>query len=150
MNQPWICMCSLSQSPLPPPSPSHPSGSSQCTTPEHLSHASVGEGEGGMFRKNSIETSILSRVKQILVLSLHKSPFPSSVPLCLLLMMAISFIFTFQNPAVCQGPAWVSYPSWWCPKPLSVVTFLHSCAPVWKGILYLCFITWPSTLSRAY
>ena len=26
--------------PLPPPSPSHPSGSSQCTGPEHLSHAS--------------------------------------------------------------------------------------------------------------
>ena len=26
---------------------------------------SVGEGEGGMFRENSIETSILSRVKQI-------------------------------------------------------------------------------------
>ena len=26
--------------PLPPPSPSHPSGSSQCTSPEHLSHAS--------------------------------------------------------------------------------------------------------------
>ena len=27
---------------------------------------SVGEGEGGMFRKNSIETCILSRVKQII------------------------------------------------------------------------------------
>ena len=26
---------------------------------------SMGEGEGGMFRKNSIETCILSRVKQI-------------------------------------------------------------------------------------
>ena len=26
---------------------------------------SVGEGEGGMFRENCIETSILSRVKQI-------------------------------------------------------------------------------------
>ena len=26
---------------------------------------SVGEGEGGMFRENSIETSTLSRVKQI-------------------------------------------------------------------------------------
>ena len=26
---------------------------------------SVGEGEGGMFRENSIETSILLRVKQI-------------------------------------------------------------------------------------
>ena len=39
MNQPWIYMCSPSRSPLPPPSPSHPSGSSQCTSPEHLSHA---------------------------------------------------------------------------------------------------------------
>ena len=26
MNQPWIYMCSPSRSPLPPPSPSHPSG----------------------------------------------------------------------------------------------------------------------------
>ena len=40
MNQPWIYMCSPSWTPLPPPSPSHPSGSSQCTSPEHLSHAS--------------------------------------------------------------------------------------------------------------
>ena len=40
MNQPWIYMCSPSWSPLPPPSPSHPSGSSQCTSPEHLFHAS--------------------------------------------------------------------------------------------------------------
>ena len=40
MNQPWIYMCSPSRSPLPPASPSHPSGSSQCTSPEHLSHAS--------------------------------------------------------------------------------------------------------------
>ena len=30
---------------------------------------SVGEGEGGMFRENSTETSILSRVKQITSLS---------------------------------------------------------------------------------
>ena len=40
MNQPWIYMFSPSWSPLLPPSPSHPSGSSQCTRPEHLSHAS--------------------------------------------------------------------------------------------------------------
>ena len=39
-NQPWIYMCSPSWSPLPLPTPSHPSGSSQCTSPEHLSHAS--------------------------------------------------------------------------------------------------------------
>ena len=32
MNQPWIYMCSPSQCPLLPPFPSHPSGSSQCTS----------------------------------------------------------------------------------------------------------------------
>ena len=35
MNQPWVYMCSPVWIPLPPPSPSHPSGSSQRTSPEH-------------------------------------------------------------------------------------------------------------------
>ena len=35
MNQLWMYMCSPSRTPLPPPSPSHLSGSSQCTGPEH-------------------------------------------------------------------------------------------------------------------
>ena len=35
MNQPWVYMCSPSRTPLSPPSPSHPSGSYQCTSPEH-------------------------------------------------------------------------------------------------------------------
>ena len=35
LNPPWVYMCSPSWAPLPPPSPSHPSGSSQCTSPEH-------------------------------------------------------------------------------------------------------------------
>ena len=35
-----VYMYSPSRSLLPPLSPSHPSGSSQCTSPEHLSHAS--------------------------------------------------------------------------------------------------------------
>ena len=35
MNQPWVYMCSPSRTPLPLPSPSHPSGSSQCTSPDH-------------------------------------------------------------------------------------------------------------------
>ena len=35
LNPPWVYMCSPSWNPLPPPSPSHPSGSSQCTSPEH-------------------------------------------------------------------------------------------------------------------
>ena len=35
MNPPWVYMCSPSKTSLPPPSPSHPSGLSQCTSPEH-------------------------------------------------------------------------------------------------------------------
>ena len=35
MNQPWVYMFSPSWTLLPPPSPSHLSGSSQCTSPEH-------------------------------------------------------------------------------------------------------------------
>ena len=40
MNRPWIYMYSPSRFPLPPPSLPDASGSSQCTRPEHLSHAS--------------------------------------------------------------------------------------------------------------
>ena len=35
MNPPRVYLCSPSWAPLPPPSPSHPSGSSPCTSPEH-------------------------------------------------------------------------------------------------------------------
>ena len=35
MNPPRVYMCSPSLIPLPPPSPYHPSGSSQCTSPKH-------------------------------------------------------------------------------------------------------------------
>ena len=35
MDLPWVYMCSPSWTPLPPPSPYHPSGSSQCTGPKH-------------------------------------------------------------------------------------------------------------------
>ena len=35
MNLPLVYMCSPSWTLLPPPSPYHPSGSSQCTSPEH-------------------------------------------------------------------------------------------------------------------
>ena len=35
MSQPRVYMCSPSCTSFPPPSPSHPSGSSQCTSPKH-------------------------------------------------------------------------------------------------------------------
>ena len=36
MNPPWVYTCSQSWTHLPPSSPYHPSGSSQCTSPDHL------------------------------------------------------------------------------------------------------------------
>ena len=35
LNPPWAYMCSPSWTPLPSPTPIHPSGSSQCTSPKH-------------------------------------------------------------------------------------------------------------------
>ena len=35
MNPPWVYTCPPSWTHLPPPSPYHPSGSSQCTSPKH-------------------------------------------------------------------------------------------------------------------
>ena len=35
LNLPWVFVYSPSWTPFPPPSPSHPSGSSQCTSPKH-------------------------------------------------------------------------------------------------------------------
>ena len=35
LNPPWAYMCSPSWTPLPSPTPSPPSGSSQCTSPKH-------------------------------------------------------------------------------------------------------------------
>ena len=35
MNPPWVYTCSPSWTSLPPPSPYHPSGSCQCTSPKH-------------------------------------------------------------------------------------------------------------------
>ena len=35
MNPPWVCMFSPSWTLFPPSAPFHPSGSSQCTSPEH-------------------------------------------------------------------------------------------------------------------
>ena len=58
MNHPWVYMCSLSWTPLQPPSPSHPSGSSQCTSPEHpVSY--IEPGLAICFKYDNIHVSIL-------------------------------------------------------------------------------------------
>ena len=92
MNQPWIYMCSPSRSSLQPPSLSHPSGSSQCTRSEHLSHASnlgwlsVSPLIIYMFRCCSLETSHPHLLPQ--------SPKVCSIYLCLFFCFAYRVIIT--------------------------------------------------------
>ena len=57
MNQPWVYVCSLSWSLLPPLSPSHPSGSSQCPSPEHPVSC-IGPGLAICFTYDNIHVSI--------------------------------------------------------------------------------------------
>ena len=66
MNPLQVYMCSPSWTLLPPPSPFHPSGSSQCTSPKHPVSCfkpglttrfihDIGEGEGGKIWENGTE-----------------------------------------------------------------------------------------------
>ena len=92
MNQPWIYMYSPSRFPLPPHSPPDPSGSSQCTRSEHLSHASnlgwwsVSPLIIYMFRCCSLETSHPRLLPQ--------SPKVCSIHLCLFFCFAYRVIVT--------------------------------------------------------
>ena len=92
MNEPWIYMYSPFRSPLPPPSLPNPSGSSQCTRTEHLSHASnlvwwsVSSLIIYMFWCCSLETSHPCLLSQ--------SPKVCSVHLCLFFCFAYGVIVT--------------------------------------------------------
>ena len=57
MNLPRVYMCSPSWTPLPPPTPSHPSGSSQCTSHEH-SVSSIEPGLAIHFIYDNIHVSM--------------------------------------------------------------------------------------------
>ena len=58
MNQPWVYMCSPSWPSLPPATPSHPSWSSQCTSPEHPV-SSIKPGLAIYFTYDNIHVSLL-------------------------------------------------------------------------------------------
>ena len=68
MNQPWVYMCSPSWPSLPSPSPSHPSGSSQCTSPEHpvscMEPGSISHMIMYMFQCYSLKSSHLRLLPQ--------------------------------------------------------------------------------------
>ena len=78
MNLPQVYMCSLSWTLLPPPSPYHPSGSSQCTSPKHP--VSCIE-SGGISKKPSLEGHFRS-IPPKLLSSSSPCKWPVNLPAC--------------------------------------------------------------------
>jgi len=71
MNPPQVYMCSPSWTLLPPPSPFHPSGSSQCTSPKHP----VSCIEPGLATHFIHDISSLHQVAKVLELQLQQQSF---------------------------------------------------------------------------
>ena len=82
MNQPWIYMCSPSQFPLQPPSPSHPSGSSQCLLEFSL---------GKLSLQINLSKNVLNRVLNLLT---HEHRI-SNYLLCLQIPLSVFCSFQF-------------------------------------------------------
>ena len=123
MNQLWIYVCSPSLSPLPPPSPSHPSGSSQCTSPEHLSHASsLGWWSFSplmvyLFQCYSLRTSHPCLLPQ--------SPKVCSVHLCLFFLFCILGYRYHLFPYICVSILYWSLSFWLTSLCIMGSSFIH-------------------------
>ena len=92
MHPPRVYTCSPSWTPLPPPSPYHPSGSSQCTNPEHP----VSCIEPGLVIRFTYD---IIHVSMPLSQSSHPRPLPQSpkdcsIHLCLFCCLAYRVIVT--------------------------------------------------------
>ena len=92
MKQPWVYMCFPFWTPLPPPSPSHPSGSSQCTVPEH--HVSCIEPDWQSFSHMIIYIFQCYSLKSSHLCLLPQSPKVCSLYLCLFCYLAYRVIVT--------------------------------------------------------
>ena len=124
MNQPWLYMCPPSWNPLPRLSPSHPSGSSQCTSPEHPVSC-IEPGLAICFTYDNIRVSML--FSQIILPSPSptesKRLFYTSVSLLLSLMQG--YITIFLNSInyftvlywFCHTLTWISHGCTCVPQP---------------------------------
>ena len=90
MNQPWVYMCPPSWTPLPPPSPSYPSGLFQCTSPEHPVSC-IATGLVIYFTYDNIHVSML--FSQII------PPSPSPTEYKRLFFTSVSLLLSHIQPA---------------------------------------------------
>ena len=105
INPPRVYTCSQSWTPLPPPSPYHPSGSSQCTSPK-LPVSCIEPGLAIHFLYDIIHV-LMPFSQSIPLLPLPQSPKDCSIHLCWLSVL---------NIAVCT-----------CPFLKSLLTLLQCC-----------------------
>ena len=100
MNPPWVYMCSPSWTPLPPASPSHPSGSSQCTRPEHPVSC-IETGMAIHFTYDNLHVSMpFSHI--ILPFPQPQNPKDCSIHLCLFCCLAYRVVVTIFLNYVCM------------------------------------------------
>jgi len=92
MHPPWVYTCSPSWTPLPTPSPYHPSGSSQCTSPK-IPVSCIEPGLAIHFLDDIIH--VLMPFSQVIPrLPLPQSPKDCSIHLCLFCCLTYRVIIT--------------------------------------------------------
>ena len=102
MNMPRMCMCSPFWIPLPPSSPSHPSGSSQCTSPKHPVSC-MKPGLVIHFIYDNLHVSMpFSHI--IPPCPLPQSPKDCSIHLCLFYCLAYRVIIAAKSRQSCPTP----------------------------------------------
>ena len=142
MNQPRVYTCSPSWVPLSPPSPSHTSGSSQCTSTKHPAPC-IEPGLAIHFTYDNVHVSM--PFSQIF------PPLPSSAECKRLFYTSVSFavLLTWLSLSFLYSGSW-----WWTGR-LGVLRFMgsqrvrHDWATdlIWSDlILYWCFSFWLTSL----
>ena len=95
MNPPQVYMCSLSWTLLPPPSPYHPSGLSQCTSPKHPVLYQFKLYVLNMYYRPSIVPNFWNKLEKKMVNKRHYSAFREILfPISLSLSLSLCFSFS--------------------------------------------------------
>ena len=109
-------MCSPSWTPLPPPSPSHPTGSSQCTGPEHVSNLSLSHASNLDWQASSHMIIYMFQCYSLKSSHPHllpQSPKVYSLYLCLFCCFTYRVIVTiFLNSNICINILYWCFSFW--------------------------------------